>query len=117
MRPRDRRVLLHDMLRAADAIIEFTEDRSFSQYCEDLMLRSAVERQFEILGEAMSRALRAEPDIERELVGARTVVDFRNVIAHGYDLLSDRTVWDVATTHLPALRDRVAGLLSTAERW
>ena len=116
MRPRDVRVLLHDMLRAADAIIEFTEGRSFEQYCEDLMLRSAVERQFEILGEAMSRALRVEPKIEHELVGARTLVDFRNVIAHGYDRLSDRTVWDVVIMHLPALRERVATLLARGER-
>jgi uncharacterized protein with HEPN domain len=116
MRPRDVRVLLHDMLRAADAIIEFTEDRSFEQYCEDLMFRSAVERQFEILGEAMSRALRVEPVIEHELVGARTLVDFRDVIAHGYDRLSDRTVWDVVITHLPGLRERVAALLARGER-
>ena len=112
MRPRDVRVLLHDMLRAADAIIEFTGGRSFDHYTEDLMLRSAVERQFEILGEAMSRALKAEPGIEDARVGARTVVDFRNVIAHGYDRLSHRTVWDVAEHHLPQLRERVRTLLA-----
>lgn len=115
MRPRDLRVLLYDMLRAADAIIEFTEGRTFEQYAEDLMLRSAVERQFEVLGEAMSRALRAEPDIQDTLVGARTVVDFRNVIAHGYDRLSDQTVWDVVEQHVPYLRARVLALLAQQE--
>lgn len=112
MRPRDVRVLLHDMLRAADAIIEFTDGRTFDDYAADLMLRSAVERQFEILGEAMSRTLKAEPAIEDALVDARTVVDFRNVIAHGYDRLSHRTVWDVVGRHLPQLRERVRILLA-----
>ena len=64
----------------------------------------------------MSRALRAEPGIEDALVGARTVVDFRNVIAHGYDRLSNRTVWDVAEQHLPYLRERVAALLAVGDQ-
>jgi uncharacterized protein with HEPN domain len=111
MRPRDARVSLYDVLAAADAIAGFVADRTLDEYRADLLLRSAVERQFEVLGEAMTRALRAEPDIAGAIDEALGVVDFRNVIAHGYDVLADDTVWDVAVRRLPALRETVAGLL------
>jgi uncharacterized protein with HEPN domain len=113
MRPRDVRIPLHAMLAAADAISSFIDDRTFEEYSSDLMLRSAVERQFEILGEAMSRALRVDPGLAVRFDEARGVVDFRNVIAHGYDSLSHRTVWEVATGHLPQLRAAVAELLDS----
>lgn len=108
MRPRDVRIPLYDMLQAADAITAFTEGRTAELYTDDLMLRSAVERQFEILGEAMSRALSIEPELSTRLTESRSVVDFRNVIAHDYDRLAHATVWDVAANHLPHLRDRIA---------
>jgi uncharacterized protein with HEPN domain len=111
MRPRDVRIPLFDMLQAADAVAAFLADRTWEQYQDDLMLRSAVERQFEILGEAMTRVLRIEPALEVRLEDARGVVDFRNVIAHDYDRLSDRAVWDIAQDHLPALREAVAAVL------
>jgi uncharacterized protein with HEPN domain len=111
MRPRDARVSLYDVLAAADAIAGFVADRTLDEYRADLLLRSAVERQFEVLGEAMTRALRAEPGIAGAIDEARGVVDFRNVIAHGYDVLADDTVWDIAVRRLPALRETVAGLL------
>jgi len=111
MRPRDVRIPLYDMLQAADAVMAFLVDRTWEQYQSDLMLRSAVERQFEILGEAMTLALRIEPVLEARLEDARGVVDFRNVIAHDYDRLSDRAVWDIAQEHLPAFREVVSALL------
>lgn len=111
MRERDVRASLFDMLAAADAIATFTSGRTLDDYRSDLMLRSAVERQFEILGEAMTRALRAERGIAAAIDSARGVVDFRNVIAHDYEVLSDETVWDVAIGRLPALRTAVDRLL------
>ena len=66
------------MLRAADAIAAFITDRSWEQYEDSLLLRSAVERQFEILGEAMKRALGIEPALGARLTDARGVVDFRS---------------------------------------
>ena len=116
MRTRDVRIPLYDMLRAAEAISTFVEGRTACEYEGDLMLRSAVERQFEVLGKAMGRALGIEPDLAVRLADARSVVDFRNVIAHDYDRLSDRAVWDVATGHLPELRESLAALLSERGR-
>lgn len=111
MRPRDVRAPLWDMLRALEAIACFIEGLDFGNYERDLMLRSAVERQFEILGEAMTRALRIEPGLAGHLDEARGIVDFRNVITHEYDRVSDHTVWDLANNHLPELCEAVRGLL------
>jgi uncharacterized protein with HEPN domain len=103
LRRRDVRVHLYDVLSAAEAIASFIDGRSAADYRRDLLLRSAVERQFEVLGEALSRAMRAEPLLQERLPAARRAVDFRNVIAHGYDVLSAATVWDIARNELPAL--------------
>ena len=111
MRPRDVRVHLHDVASAAAAIRKFTAGRTLRDYRSDLMLRSAVERQFEILGEALTRSLRARPDLVKRIAATRGAIDFRNVIAHEYDALSPTTVWDIARNELPALaRDVVAEL-------
>ncbi|MDA3935811.1 MAG: DUF86 domain-containing protein [Actinomycetota bacterium] len=114
MRPRDVHIPLYDMLQAADAVASFIEGHSGEQYAQDLMFRSAVERQFEIVEEAMNRALGIEPELATRLTESRGVVDFRNVIAHDYDRLADATVWDVAVNHLPLLRARIAKELASA---
>lgn len=103
MRPRDVRIHLHDMHTAAEAIAGFIAGRTLDDYGADLMLRSAVERQFEILGEAMRRAMTADPGLSERLPASRGVIDFRNVIAHEYDVLSAATVWDIACNELPLL--------------
>lgn len=115
MRPRDVRVPLYDMLSAADAIRTFVSNRSYEEYAEDLLLRSAVERQFEILGEAMTRAMRIDPGLGGRLAERQRVVDFRNVIAPGYDTLAHATVWDVAVRYLPELREQIATELREAD--
>ena len=112
MRSRDVRVHLFDLLEAADAVASFVEDRDLADYRASLMLRSAVERQLEIIGEAMARALSIEPELETRLPDARRVIDFRNVVAHGYDLLDDSRVWDVAVRLVPELRESVSGILT-----
>ena len=108
MRPRDLRIHLHDMDAAARAISGFITGRSLDDVRSDLMLRSAVERQFEILGEALRRALSTEPSLVERIPAAHGVVDFRNVIAHEYDILSPTTVWDIARNELPKLAVDVA---------
>ena len=116
MRPRDVRVYLHDIVTAAAAIASFTAGRSLRDYQNDLMLRSAVERQFEILGEAMTRALRAEPGLQERIATSRGAIDFRNLIAHEYDALSPATVWDIAQNELPALAAEAAAELARRDK-
>ena len=103
LRPRDARVHLHDARAAAETVRDFIGGRTLEDYRSDLMLRSAVERQFEILGEALGRAIKVEPALQERVPALRGAIDFRNVIAHEYDRLADATIWDIACNELPAL--------------
>jgi uncharacterized protein with HEPN domain len=113
LRPRDVRVHLQDTVTAAAAIAGFIAGRTLDDYKADLMLRSAVERQFEILGEALARALRLDPTLQSRLPASRGAIDFRNVIAHEYDALAAATVWDIACNELPGLAADAAAELSS----
>ncbi|MCX6364240.1 MAG: DUF86 domain-containing protein [Actinobacteria bacterium] len=115
MRPRDARVYLQDMVTAAAAIRTFIAGRTLDDYAGDLMLRSAVERQFEILGEALARALRLDAGLQTRLPASRGAIDFRNVIAHADDALSAATVWDIARNELPGLAADAAAELARLE--
>ena len=97
MRPRDPRVFLFDALSAAEAVTRFMGGCSLGQYESDEILRSAVERQFEIMGEALTRAMRADSALIDSLPDARKMIAFRNVLAHGYDAVLDETVFAIAT--------------------
>jgi uncharacterized protein with HEPN domain len=112
LRPRDVRVYLQDMVTAATAIGDFITGRTLDDYEADLMVRSAVERQFEILGEALARALRLDPALQERLPASRGVIDFRNVIAHEYDVLAAATVWDIARNELSGLAADAAAELA-----
>jgi len=111
MRPRDPRVSLADALAAGAAVERFLCGKTLSDYASDELLSSGVERQFEILGEALSRAIKADASLEDSLPEAARVIGFRNVLAHGYDAVSDTLVWSIAHDRLPELLDRLRVLL------
>ena len=75
------------------------------------MLRAAVERQFEIIGEALLQLEKTAPDLARELPELSQAIAFRNILIHGYATIDDRTVWRAVQEGLPALRARLAELL------
>ena len=108
---RDPRGYLSDVLSATQAIAEFTQSRSFDEYQLDLLLRSAVERQFEIIGEALNQLSRLEPDLARRIPELPQVVAFRNILIHGYAVVDDATVWRAIHHDLPRLRERATRLL------
>jgi len=97
---------------AADAIVDFAQGRSFNDYMSNLMLRSAVERQFEIIGEALSQLHRADPALAARIPDLRPVIGFRNALIHGYAQIDDVEVWWAIEVDLPPLRARVAALLA-----
>lgn len=105
--------LLADILGAADAIITFLNGRDRDDYDADLMFRSAVERQLEILGEAVRRLDLLAPGLAEQLSEHRRIIAFRNIIAHAYDGLDDDVVWQVVTEKLPVLRQEACRLLSS----
>lgn len=101
----------YDIAEAADAIAAFTGSKTLADYKSDSMLRSAVERQFEIAGEALAQLSRLDESLAKRISEYRRIIAFRNILVHGYAQVDDRLVWDIVETKLPALRREVAALL------
>lgn len=104
--------LLWDMDDAAGKIQRFAAGRTLADYTEDDYFRSAVERQFATLGEAMTRLHKAAPDIAESITDQRKIRSFRNIIVHGYDVIDDQIAWDVLSNKLPTLRAELAKLMA-----
>lgn len=106
---------LYDISIAAARVQEFVSDRSLAEYAQDALLRSAVERQFEIMGEALNQLSRAAPDIASRIPEHQRIIAFRNILIHGYAEVDNTLVWGVIESKLPALRDAVQQLLQEQE--
>ncbi|MDI6857635.1 MAG: DUF86 domain-containing protein [Dehalococcoidia bacterium] len=103
---------VRDIAGACEQITAFTAGRTFPQYEDDAMLRSAVERQFEIIGEPLLHLSRLNPAAANRITEYRRIIAFRNILAHGYAQVDDRLVWDIVETKLPTLREEVASPLA-----
>lgn len=108
---RDPRKYLWDALAAAELIRAFAEGRTFAGYQDDAMLRSAVERQFEVIGEALNQLSKADPDLASQIPDLARIVAFRNILIHGYATVDDGLVWQLLDTKLPELVEVVRALL------
>lgn len=86
--------------------------KAFDQYIADELLRSAVERQFSIIGEALSRLARDHPDVAASIPDRAQIIAFRNILVHGYASVDDRIVWGVIENHLGPLRNAVGKALA-----
>jgi uncharacterized protein with HEPN domain len=106
----DLKAWLFDILNAVHEIEIFLVDTSeFSLYQNDLKTRRAVERNIEIIGEAMNRIVNRDDSIQ--LSNSRKIVATRNRIIHGYDTVSDEIIWGIVSHHLPILKQEVEKLL------
>ena len=104
---------LYDILTSIDSINEYLGDkRDFFEYQKNKLLRRGVERELEIIGEAMNRALRLEPDLKIEY--ARQIVDTRNWVIHGYDKVDDVVIWGIISKHLPKLKKEIENYLESS---
>jgi len=108
---RDPRAYLWDALHAGDLLAEFSAGRSFTDYQADAMVRSAVERQFEIIGEALNQLSKVDPALASTIPDLPRIVAFRNILIHGYATVDDALVWQVLTEKIPALREVLTKLL------
>jgi uncharacterized protein with HEPN domain len=88
---------------------------TLEQYTSDETVRSAVERKFEIIGEAATRLVKASPEIATRITDIRGIISFRNRIAHGYDVVSDKFVWDNMHDPLQLMLTEVESLLAEAD--
>ena len=84
-----------DARSAADAIVAMIAGRDFAEFDTDIMLRSAVERQFEIIGEALGTLARVDATIAARIPEFRDIVAFRNILIHGYAIPDRARVWQV----------------------
>lgn len=103
--------LLEDIRDAAAYVAELAQGRTLEDYRRERMLRQAIERNFEIIGEAVGRLADVDPDTAARIGGHRQIVDFRNVLIHGYDLIDDRIVWSTIAEKIPVLLAEVEALL------
>jgi uncharacterized protein with HEPN domain len=95
---------LFDMLSSCDFLITFTADKMLEQYKQDRGFRSAVERELQIIGEALMQLNRHHPDIAARVPDYLNLIGFRHVLVHGYDQLNPVTVWNAIETKLVSLK-------------
>lgn len=104
MPQRDANAFLLDVVAACDAVSQFIKDADMASYASDLLLRSAVERQLLIAGEAVNHIRRLDPMLAGTLGDVKGIVDFRNILIHGYFHVNHEVVWAIASTDTPRLR-------------
>jgi uncharacterized protein with HEPN domain/predicted nucleotidyltransferase len=106
------RAALWDMIQAIRQIIEFTDNLSGEEFLGNLLVQRAIEREFEILGEAAKRTSENFRQANSE-IDWRNIVNLRNIIAHRYDRVQPETLWNIITTVLPSLLIQLESLLPT----
>jgi uncharacterized protein with HEPN domain len=106
--PHRTRKLLLDVSLSCQEISEFIHGKSFDDFKENRMLQLAIEREFEIIGEALSRLSKIDEEaLANKIPEYRKIIDFRNIIAHGYDIIDEAALWDFAVNRVPNLLDQV----------
>jgi uncharacterized protein with HEPN domain len=112
---RDARSYLLDIIDSCDAIAQAIADVDLEAYLSNRLIRSAVEREFIIIGEAINRLSRVSPESFASITQGRHIVDFRNQLSHEYSSVNDTIVWTTAVREAPLLRDECAVVLDALE--
>lgn len=111
MQGRDPRAFLWDAREAAAAVQAFTAGMDASAYASNEMAQAAVERKFEVMGEALSQLAKRDPTLASRIPDLPQIVAFRNQLVHGYATVNVGTVWNIAQNALPALVPVLQSLL------
>ncbi len=102
---------LYDVQQSVDSIFEYLgEKRDFFEYERNKLLRRAVERELEIIGEAVKHLLELYENICID--NARRIVDLRNFVIHGYDKVDNVIIWGILSKDLPKLKQQVDALMA-----
>ncbi len=107
----DSRKYLYDIQDACRKLEDFTRARTLDDYLVNEMLRAAVERQFEIIGEALNQLNRIDSVLISSIPDVRRIIAFRNILIHGYATIRHDTVWGVVQTDLPMLTKHIRAVL------
>ncbi|KAA6344169.1 hypothetical protein EZS27_008184 [termite gut metagenome] len=106
----DIRERLHDMYESINSIEDYLgTERDFDVYTANKMLRRAIEREFEIIGEAMNKIDKKAPDIQ--ISSKRQIIGMRNRLIHGYYKIDNVMIWGVIDRHLPVLEEEISRIL------
>lgn len=106
---------LADVVDACDAVESFLAGSDFEAYRGSHLIRSAVERQLILIGEAIGALLRLDPGLSSRISHARRIVDFRNQLAHDYAAVNDAVVWAIAISDVAALLTECQAILAESE--
>jgi uncharacterized protein with HEPN domain len=109
---RDPRAYLWDVREAALAIQAFTTGMDAAAYGANPMAQAAVERKFEVIGEALNQLAKLDSGLGGRIPDLPRIVAFRNQLIHGYATVKVSTVWNIAQTTLPSLLDTTQALLN-----
>ncbi len=102
---------LFDINTSINSIFEYLGGkRDFKEFQSNKLLRRGIEREIEIIGEAMSRIMKFDPDFKIE--NARKIIDTRNWVIHGYDKVDDVVIWGIIVNHLPNLKAEIEEYLN-----
>jgi uncharacterized protein with HEPN domain len=88
------------------------QEKNFLKYRENLMLKRAVERNLEIIGEAMNRIITRDSSFENKITNSKSIISLRNQVIHSYDNISDENIWSILITHLPILKVEIEIIIS-----
>ena len=102
---------IYDVLQAAEKVSRFIDNKNFNDYKSDDLLKSGIERQFEVMGEALNQLSKIDTLIINKISNYQQIISFRNILIHGYTDVDDRLVWNIIETKLPVLIEEVKGLL------
>lgn len=103
---------LIDVLNAINEVESFFADRPklFQEFQNDMLRQRAVERNIEIMGEAINRILKTNPEFQ--LSNAKAIINTRNRVIHGYDSVTTEFLWSLIMKHIPALKNDVENILT-----
>jgi len=107
---------LIDVLQAAEEIQDFVRGMDFKAYQNNALTQRAVERDFEIIGEALNRVKYTDSELLGKISEHHRIIGFRNILIHGYDIVDEMIVWQGVTKHLPILIGEVKEILASPGR-
>ena len=108
---RNSKKYLYDIINCSEFVLQLTKDKTVDDYKNDRIFRSALERELQIIGEAMLQLDRMSPEMVEKISEHRSIIGFRHVLVHGYDSLDPDTVWNVVETKIALLLEQAKELL------
>ena len=108
---RNPKTYLYYIINCSEFVLQLTKDKTVDDYKNDRIFRSALERELQIIGEAMLQLDRMSPEMVEKISEHRSIIGFRHVLVHGYDSLDPETVWNMVETKIALLLEQAKELL------